>query len=336
MNDAITTSTGKEVSRYLDVGHGTIPYWLIEDYEGAVDHVIDDMVSGKWQAMFGDKEIPDNLKYRADAEAKGAALFRLSDLDELRQEAILTLLRQSQNEGWYRDVTMGTQEYESASELIWEISGRELDRNRTGSFASNFNFILNELVPLFERMQIPPEVTIGMFAKRSKRKARESVTELRPLLKQYQAGGISLTDLKERIVTVLDQILNPEITVSKFLIERNKRMNKSIPSRYQSLSIDRDKVSAHYVGDKTYVLTMILTEQQLRVIEALLKGLVSDIPTRDIGQLFRLAADYLPFSRGYANPTDFEAMVAELIETERQAGFPTLERIKNGREAAEK
>lgn len=320
----------KTYDRYLEVKDRRLPLWLIATYDGAVNDLLDDIVSGQYAFLFADKVVTEDVRERAVAEAKGAALFRLGDgIDELRQEAILRLLRESQEEGWYRSISSGSQEYDSATELIREFSAREAERSI--SFSSNMTFVLDELVPVFEQLQVPPEIVIGLFAKKSKTKMREAVPQMRALLKVYQSGGMSGKEFKDTLLEMLDDILNPKVRKKQFLQKYKEQTERTIEIEEVG---DLD-VGAYLVDQDTFLVAMKVSTRQLETIRLLLSSHLKDIPVRNIGHWFQLAVQYLPFRAATRDEKEsqsaFDQLIAVLLDQEQAAGYPTLSKL-NGTE----
>jgi len=253
----------------------------METYEGAATHAIDDIQSGFFEMVYGKSEHID--EETAEGVVKGRVLFRLADLDAIRQEAALLLLNDARATGWYSTVEAGDQQYDNIETLIGDFQARFVE-NTTGSAMYDYKFVVNQMIPMLEKLGMRPEIASAILTTQPldgkkggiAAKLRDAVPEMRRLFKSQ----IDDDKFKEMMVAILEDIFNPEVSRRQFKVRRDERMHKLSPN---PPVVNQDSAAIYQISSSRFILAIDADNQAiLSAVQVALRPYFQDIQQRSV------------------------------------------------------
>lgn len=254
-----------ELPNKIDVN--VIPRFVIESkYEGIETDIKDWFISYYfWKRWNGKEEEINNqmLHARAIAEAKYEAIKQTNALKNSTERSALLQAYDAHKNGWYKYIG----EVEDVKELLEEMLADAIENKRTGSQRYDIQFMLEQLFPALETMNIPQELIFAIPDNIAK--ARLMVPAARAILKNND-----LEEAKENLITLLEDIPNPDVTwrgyedkIATFM----GKEKKELPCVPAEIFLLPDKELIVIESDRSHTLA----------IENTLKGIVEGFDFRD-------------------------------------------------------
>jgi len=188
----------------------TMPLWVTEPkYEGVESDIKNWYTSYYFWRRWDGKETTidtEMAKSRAIAEAKYEALKQTNAIKNSSERSAILQAYDIYKGGWYKYVG----EIEDVRELLEEMLNDEIENKSSGSKRYDLEFIIKQLFPALEAMNIPPEYIVAIPDNIAK--ARAMVPAARNILKTVEDPE----EAKENIMELIKDIPNPGMSYRKY------------------------------------------------------------------------------------------------------------------------
>jgi len=291
-----------------------MPKWLTQPkYEGVETDIKDWYTSYYfWRRWNGKEETIDTqmAQSRAIAEAKYEALKQTNSIKNSSERSSILQAYDIYKNGWYKYVG----EIEDVRELLEEMLNDELENKATGSKRYDLEFIIKQLFPALEAMQVPAEYIVAIPDNIAK--ARALVPAARNILKTIEDPE----EAKENLIELIKDVPNPEISlktytdkISTFMGKETKHINQ-VPAE---IFILPNKELIVIESDRAHTLA----------IESKLRGIVTGFDFRDSVTLMKkLNAMLLPKDNDFHK---FSIVNGELAQSYNGVLMPSKEKFAN-------
>lgn len=254
------------------------PRWMIDyDYPERGEDIASDLVSlhlwNKWKGKESELEDPYVLD-RALAEAHFDAVENVSDMEQAVHQATMYVIYTISEKEWYRHA-----EYDDLVLFLEDkMRGYEERQEERGSRPAGGFYELKNLMNIIDylrKLGVPKEKVLGIRHNLSKAKTASSE------MRNIAASDMPESEKKDALLEVLDDVVNPDVTVRDFY-SRNK--DRSIEQAKAHLPM---KADIYLVQGMELVLIESPDKGSTKALELSLSGLVDGWTFRDGTALLR-------------------------------------------------
>lgn len=187
-----------------------MPLWVTQPKYDGVESDIKNWYTSYyfWKRWNGKEDTIDTemAKSRAIAEAKYEALKQTNAIKNSSERSAILQAYDIYKGGWYKYVG----EIEDVRELLEEMLNDEIENKASGSKRYDLEFIIKQLFPALEAMNIPAEYIVAIPDNIAK--ARAMIPAARNILKTVEDPE----EAKENIMELIKDIPNPEVSYRKY------------------------------------------------------------------------------------------------------------------------
>ena len=261
------------------VSKRSIPRWVKDyDYPERAEEIVSWLVStifwNVWEGKEPELAEPYVLE-RAVAEAHMQAVENTSDLEQSSHQATMSIVYTISTNEWQRFA-----EYDDLLAFLDDrLIGYELRMEERGGeeYPGSFYEVKNLMwvIKYLEQLGVPKEKVLGIRHNLSKAKTASGE------MKKIASADISEKEKSEALLDVLDDVVNPEITVKDY---RDKNKTRSIEQAKAHLPLNGD---IYMVQGMEMVVIESPDRGSTKAIELSLNGLVDGWNIRDGASMVR-------------------------------------------------